>query len=115
MDKWFEDLQAELGVEKVDKCGLCLLQVSLGYYGKARIDEPFCVVGIEPQDCHLTPDHQRIVNAMIRGVFDCGHCGKKTGYRPDDYVLCTHGLDPQYVKLDRFCPAWHERKEGEDG
>ena len=53
--------------------------------------------------CHLTPDHKRIIKAMIRGVFDCGHC-KWLGtcdFKPTD--------------PEEFCAAWQERKEGEDG
>jgi len=61
------------------------------------------------KDCHLTPDHQRIINAMIRGVFDCGHCGKKTGYRPDEYVMCPHGVDHQYVEVSGFCYLWQDQ------
>jgi hypothetical protein len=106
----------------MDKCEGCPMR-----YDKYPIPDMHCEVcaGLNlcithrladaEKDCHLTPDHQRFIDAMIRGVFNCGHCGKKTGYRPDAYVLCTHGLDPQYVRLDRFCPAWQERKEGEDG
>jgi len=67
------------------------------------------------EDCHLTTDTRRFINAMIRGVFDCGHCGKKTNYRSDEYVLCPHGVDYQYVEVGGFCHRFHERKEGEDG
>ena len=97
----------------MDKCEGCPMYDPRHYSGTGN---PWCNwLGGNIASCHLTPDHQRIIDAMIRGVFDCGHCGKITGYRPDAYVLCTHGLDPQYVRLDRFCPAWQERKEGEDG
>ena len=52
--------------------------------------------------CHLTPDNQRFIDAMIRGVFYCGHCV--------EYEYChEHGHD------SGFCMAWQERKEGEDG
>jgi len=98
------------------KCGGCPMEC--GSCAEEYVEYPHwgaCAQNLLPDSCHLTPDHQRIIDAMIRGVFDCGHCGKKTGYRPDAYVLCTHGLDPQYVRLDRFCPAWQEREEGEDG
>ena len=95
------------------KCDECLLKHKAKWAGS---DDDWCSANHYSDDewipCHLTPDHQRFIDAMIRGVFNCGHCGKKTGYRPDAYVLCTHGLDPQYVRLDRFCPAWQERKEG---
>ena len=109
MDKWFEDLQAELGVEKVDKCGLCLLQVSLGYYGKARIDEPFCVVGIEPQDCHLTPDHQRLIELMIGGesYIHSSHRPGISEKNPDS------GLPWHEAEIWTVITRWQERKEGE--
>jgi len=53
-------------------------------------------------------------------VFDCGHCGKKTDYRPEEYVACP--LTDQYVELKGFCHNWSLRPElldeiqgGEDG
>ena len=54
-------------------------------------------------DCHLTPDHKRIIKAMIRGAFDCDHC-KWLGK-----------CDPSPTDPEEFCAAWQERKEGEDG
>ena len=53
--------------------------------------------------CHLTPDHQRFIDAMIRGVFNCDHC-KWLG------TCDSKPTDPE-----EFCAAWQERKEGEDG
>ena len=92
----------------MDKCEGCPLREKnpdwCSYFGLLRDREP---------DCHLTPDHQRIIKAMIRGVFDCGHCGKKTGYRPDEYVMCPHGVDHQYVEVSGFCYLWQDQG-GED-
>jgi hypothetical protein len=51
----------------------------------------------------LTPDHQRFIDAMIRGVFNCDHC-KWLG------TCDSKPTDPE-----EFCAAWQERKEGEDG
>ena len=55
------------------------------------------------EPCHLTPDHQRFIDAMIRGVFNCDHC-KWLG------TCDSKPTDPE-----EFCAAWQERKEGEDG
>ena len=93
----------------MDKCEGCPFDVFI-------YPENCCATGdaTEPlPDCHLTPDHKRIIDAMIRGVFDCGHCGKKTEYRPEEYVLCPR--TDQYAVLNGFCHHWQERKEGEDG
>jgi hypothetical protein len=69
--------------------------------------------------CHLTPDHQRIIDAMIRGVFDCGHCGfgKPTAYRPREYVFCVAiSIQGDTRAVDQWpCKNWQERKEGGDG
>ena len=61
-------------------------------------------------DCHLTPDHKRFIDAMIRGVFDCGHCNKFT--RED----CVVDYAKFIIGTEFPCGEdWQERKEGEDG
>jgi len=64
--------------------------------------------------CHLTPDHQRIINAMIRGVFDCGHCDFLPGGYKEGFGL-TCSVQGQSISDKWFCPAWQEHEEGEDG
>jgi len=67
-----------------------------GTWGLRKMDKDVAseeielAIAILAEHTNLTPDHQRIINAMIRGVFDCGHCGfgKFTAYRPDEYVFC---------------------------
>ena len=71
--------------------------------------------------CHLTLDYLRFMDAMFRGVFDCGRCqlGKPTAYRPGEYVLCeckARTLQGDMREVGKWpCEFWQERKEGEDG
>ena len=60
----------------------------------------------------LTPDHKRFIDAMIRGVFDCGHCAN----RPE-MVCVRDGEDDSFGVFEEEwpCEDWQERKEGEDG
>jgi len=60
-------------------------------------------IAILAEHANLTPDHQRFIDAMIRGVFNCDHC-KWLG------TCDSKPTDPE-----EFCAAWQERKEGEDG
>jgi len=68
-------------------------------------------------ECHLLPDQQRFIDAMIRGVFNCGHCRNgepvftDRGYAPIIHCL---SFDSKWGS-GYFCSAWQERKEGEDG
>ena len=63
------------------------------------------------EDCHLTTDTRRFINAMIRGVFDCGHCAN----RPE-MVCVRDGEDDSFGVFEEEwpCEDWQERKEGED-
>ena len=79
-----------------DKCHGCPLDLPISLNNKGKYN-------CGRNDCHLTPDHKRIIKAMIRGVFDCDHC-KWLGK-----------CDPSPTDPEEFCAAWQERKEGEDG
>ena len=103
----------------MDKCEGCPMYDPRHYSGTGN---PWCNwLGGNIASCHLTPDHQRIIDAMIRGAFDCGHCGsgKHTAYRPGEYVLCEcKARTPQgdMREVGKWpCEFWRERKEGEDG
>ena len=59
------------------------------------------------EPCHLTPDHQRFINAMTRGVWECETCDA----REEGGVYClVHSINMVHPCFD-----WQERKEGEDG
>lgn len=98
----------------MSKCEGCPLYDPQHYN---ETDNPWCVwLGDNVDSCHLTSDHKRFIEAMIRGVFNCGHCGRRTNYRPDEYVVCPRGIDQQLVGLSGFCHKWQERKgDEEDG
>jgi len=89
----------------MDKCEGCPLREKnpdwCSYFGLLRDREP---------DCHLTPDHQRIIDAMIRGVFDCGHCPALPNGK--GYCLVAH---QSRGSTGWPCECWQEREEGEDG
>ena len=67
--------------------------------------------------CHLTPNHQRIIDAMIRGTYHCGTC---QGFY-DFAIEKKHGIECKrmegVIAPEKFWPClrWQERKEGEDG
>ena len=65
-------------------------------------------------DCYLTSDHQRIIDAMIRGVFGCKHCKFESERWMEDCFF-RYADASENEKRDWFCPQWQECKEGEDG
>ena len=97
------------------KCDECLLKHKAKWAGS---DDDWCSANHYSDDewipCHLTPDHQRIIDAMIRGVFNCGHCRNgepvftDRGYAPIIHCL---SFDSKWGS-GYFCSAWQERKEG---
>lgn len=94
----------------MDKCECCLMvhryydSPEVGYIDwcpAVEIDE---TEGLE--SCHLTPDHQRFIDAMIRGKCNCENC--------IHYEKCidSWGLaeDFEYVGDSYFCADWQEKK-----
>jgi len=65
-------------------------------------------IAILAEHANLTPDHQRFIDAMIRGVFYCGHC-------KFEKVLSCCDRSMELYPQPWFCPEYEERKEGEDG
>jgi hypothetical protein len=65
--------------------------------------------------CHLTADHQRFISAMLRGVFDCGHCWHGTVEGKNKTVYCVLAGDGNHIPIGCFCDRWQERKGEEDG
>ena len=90
------------------KCEGCPLREKnpdwCSYFGLLRDREP---------DCHLTPDHQRIIDAMTRGVFDCRHCWHGTVEGSGKTVYCV--MAGNQIPVGCFCDRWQEHEEGEDG
>ena len=93
------------------KCGGCPMEC--GSCAEEYVEYPHwgaCAQNLLPDSCHLTPDHQRIIDAMIRGVFDCGHCPALPNGK--GYCLVAH---QSRGSTGWPCECWQERKEGEDG
>jgi hypothetical protein len=88
------------------KCEGCPMYDPRHYSGTGN---PWCNwLGGNIASCHLTPDHQRFIDAMIRGVFYCGHC-------KFEKVLSCCDRSMELYPQPWFCPEYEERKEGEDG
>ena len=98
------------------KCDECLLKHKAKWAGS---DDDWCSANHYSDDewipCHLTPDHQRFINAMIRGVFCCDGC-KFIIYR-NALTRCSFEHRDWIIECSDkcFCFAWQERKEVGDG
>jgi hypothetical protein len=93
---------------KIGKCRGCFAESWITCFAEA--------LGVDQKDCHLTPDTKRFIGAMLRGVFDCGHCKfESEGGSYFDGCEFRYTSASMIEKKDWFCPEWQERKGEEDG